>query len=114
MAWWSADVQENGIKERFSAGKVPAWLNYMTAVDHVYGEFAEKTKRQYMVLTRDYTPEIQDNGVCMIKDLTTYIDPEKYNYPFAYQELDAQNYWVQILTDITCRRIMSAKIIPNL
>ena len=49
-----------------------------------------------------------------IKDLTTYIDPTKFNYMFAYSALDAQNFWCQIGIDDTSRRKMSARVMPNL
>ena len=49
-----------------------------------------------------------------IKDLTTYIDPVKFNNIFAVEDLSAQNFWVQIGLDITARRKISAKIMPNL
>ena len=45
-----------------------------------------------------------------IKDLTTYIDPVKFNYMFAQTKIDAQNFWVQIAVDCTARRLMSAKV----
>jgi len=41
-------------------------------------------------------------------------DPSKYNFIFAETQLDAQNFWAQIGVDITARRKMSAKIMPNL
>jgi hypothetical protein len=63
----------------------------------------------FMTLNRKY--EQGQNG---IKDLTTYIDPVKYNDIFAESALDAQNFWVQIGNKITARRKMSAKVIPNL
>ena len=37
-----------------------------------------------------------------------------YNNIFADQSFDAQNFWVQIGVNIRARRLMSAKIIPNL
>ena len=49
-----------------------------------------------------------------IADLTTYIDPSKFNYMFAQQSLDSQNLWIQIAVDYTARMKMSAKIMPNL
>ena len=49
-----------------------------------------------------------------IKDLTTYIEPAKYNYVFADTKLSAMNFWVQIGVEWTARRKMSAKVIPNL
>ena len=62
-----------------------------------------------MVLNRRY-----ESDRFGIKDLTTYIDPAKFNHIFAYTRRDAQNFWAQIKVDIKARRKMSAKIIPNL
>lgn len=102
-----------------SAGKQPAWINYMTNVNKVYGNFAKGYDQSYMVLNRNYEADIQFdavNGVYVysIKDLTTYIDPQKFNHIFAYTSRDAQNFWVQIAIDMEARRKMSAKVIPNL
>lgn len=94
----------------YSAGKQPAWLNYMTDFNRVYGNFADPNSEMFMTLNRRY--EMDENY--RIADLTTYIDPSKFNYIFAQTELDAQNFWVQIACDITARRKMSAKVIPNL
>ena len=63
-----------------------------------------------MVLKRNYEPRIDTK----ISDVTTYIDPTKFNYAFADKNLDAQNFWVQIAVDMIARRKMSAKIMPNL
>ena len=63
-----------------------------------------------MTLNRRY--EYDNNG--NIVDLTTYIDPTKYNYVFAQTDLTAQNFWVQIGIEDTTRRIISAKVMPNL
>lgn len=99
---------EGVIEERQVVGKIPAWLNYMTAVDKSFGDFAADGSGDYMVLNRDYDCE---NGE--LKDATTYIDPAKFNYAFAYTKLDAQNFWVRIHSDIKARRLMSAKQIPS-
>lgn len=101
-----------------AVGKQPAWINYMSNFNRVYGTFAEPENQMFMVLNRRYTTEIVDKGFnkseIVIKDLTTYIDPTKYNYAFADTALDAQNFWVQIGVGIEARRKMSAKQIPNL
>ena len=65
----------------------------------------------WMTLNRKY--EI-DPITGKIQDLTQYIDPSKFNEIFAESQLDAQNFWVQIQKNVTVRRKMSAKIIPNL
>lgn len=93
-----------------SLGKQPAWINYMTAVNKVYGAFAEENNSMFMVLNRRYAKA--SDGTLL--DGTTYIDPTKFNHIFAETALDSQNFWVQISCDITARRKMSAKVIPNL
>jgi hypothetical protein len=93
-----------------SAGKQPAWINYMTNVDVVRGNFAVETQQMFMTLDRRYERK-GDGG---IKDLTTYIDPSKFNHIFADTRTDAQNFWTQISVDINARRKMSAKLMPNL
>jgi hypothetical protein len=109
MAWWDTSI--NGSTKTFSsAGKQPAWLNYMTNVNKCYGNFAVEDNEMFMTLNRRY--EINEAG--KIKDLTTYIDPAKFNNIFAQTSRDAQNFWVQIGVDITARRKMSAKLMPNL
>lgn len=107
----SEDVYNGNLK---SAGKQPAWLHYMTNVNECYGDFAEPDKLMFMTLNRKYEIDYSDAGVPSIKDLTTYIDPSKYNYAFADSRIDAQNFWVQIGKDIDKRSIMSAKLMPNL
>ena len=82
----------------------------MTNVNQVRGSFADKNDSMWMTLNRRY--EVGNTGG--IDDLTTYIDPSKYNHIFADTRLDAQNFWVQISVDNIARRKMSAKVIPNL
>lgn len=98
-----------------SAGKQPAWLNYMTNVNVCKGNFAIADNQMFMTLNRKYDYEyIAEDKTIRIADLTTYIDPSKFNSVFAQTSLDAQNFWAQIGVNITARRKMSAKIIPNL
>ncbi|AXH74834.1 MAG: major capsid protein [Microviridae sp.] len=97
-----------------SAGKQPAWVNYMTAVNVCRGNFAEKSQQMWMTLNRQYTPKYTTTGGIGIGDVTTYIDPAKFNNIFADTRRDAQNFWTQIGMKITARRKMSAKIMPNL
>ena len=114
LAWWTTEInQADGTLTYKSAGKQPAWINYMTEVNKVKGNFAMKPPQQsFMVLTRRYEPDLAVNGT--ITDLTTYIDPAKFNHVFAQTSLDAMNFQVQIAVDITARRKMSAKVMPNL
>jgi hypothetical protein len=110
LAWWDTEISNVSGKPVFkSAGKQPAWINYMTNVNKCYGNFAEQSEQMYMTLNRRY--EQKGNN---IKDLSTYIDPSKFNHIFADTRLDAQNFWTQIGVGITARRKMSAKLMPNL
>lgn len=117
MAFWGTAVNDNDELVRLAAGKVPAWMNYMTAVNETHGDFAEEDKCMYMTLNRRY--EFYKNTQILqarlgISDLTTYVDPRKYNYIFADSSIDSQNFWIQIGIGINARRVMSAKVIPYL
>ena len=117
LAWWDTQITNAGginYVEYFSLGKQPAWLNYMTNVNKTYGSFAQIDNSMYMTLNRRYEPNLNGSLVTGLKDGTTYIDPTKFNQIFAETSIDAQNFWVQISNNITCRRKMSAKQIPNL
>lgn len=111
MCWWNTILQDGAVVHRSSAGKQTAWINYQTAVDKCFGDFAND-KYSFMVLNRRY--EIGSGGVDAVKDMTTYIDPTKYNYAFAVKNLAAQNFWVQIHSKVIARRKMGAQQIPNL
>ena len=114
MAWFSTECHHGDVNFK-SAGKQPAWINYMTNVNQVRGNFAVKEGvgtdggQMYMTLNRRYERTAEG-----IKDLTTYIDPSKFNHIFADTRLDAQNFWAQIAVDIKARRKMSARLMPNL
>lgn len=112
FAWWNTLLNSDGtVFYRGSAGKQTAWINYQTAVDKCYGDFAKTEGLAFMVLNRNYE---HTGTINQVKDITTYIDPVKYNYAFAYAQLDAQNFWAQIHTKMTARRKMGAQQIPNL
>lgn len=111
MAWWDTRIDLNGNIFRSSIGKQPAWIHYMTDVDRVYADFAQKEGRSFMVLQRLYDTDQTTRGVA---DITTYVEPQKYNYAFAYSAIDAQNFWGFFNFNIKARRKMSATQIPNL
>ena len=109
-AWWTDYVTTDPDLKRTSAGKTVAWINYMTNVNRTFGNFAPEMSESFMVLNRNYSI----NAGRQIEDLTTYIDPIKFNYIFADTNLDAMNFWTQTKFDIKVRRLISAKQIPNL
>lgn len=88
-----------------SIGKQPAWIDYMTSYNRNFGNFALVENEGWMCLNRIFGD---------IDTYTTYIQPHLYNNIFADTEVTAQNFWVQIAFDVEARRVMSAKIIPNL
>jgi hypothetical protein len=117
MAWFdTVCAGTTGNVTYNSAGKQPAWINYMTNVNQCRGNFAvpvgtESETGGYMFMTLNRRYEQTTSG---IDDVTTYVDPNKYNQIFADPDLSSQNFWVQISNRITARRKMSAKVIPNL
>lgn len=109
-AAWSTELTEN-YKEVFqSLGKQPSWIEYTTDVNETYGEFAAGMPLAFMCLNRVY----EESADRTISNPTTYIDPTIYNNIFAESRLSSQNFWVQVAFDVTARRVMSAKQIPNL
>lgn len=118
-AWFGTYYDEqNSVWEKLAIGKTPAWIDYMTSVNETHGEFAKPNSQMFMTLNRRYEyPEwdnILNTRTMGIADLTSYVDPEKYNYVFADSSIESQNFWIQIGMKIECRRVMSAKILPNL
>ena len=109
-AWWADYYNTDPDLKKTSAGKTVAWINYMTNVNRTFGNFAPGMSESFMVLNRNYSISSSKQ----IEDLTTYIDPVKFNYIFADTNLDAMNFWVQTRFDIEVRRLISAKQIPNL
>ena len=108
---------DSAINHFEAVGKVPAWINYMSNVNQVFGNFALEDNEMYMVMPRRYNIKKETKGNFVkykISDLTTYIDPSKFNYMFAQTSLDSMNFWTQIAIDINKRSVMSSKIMPNL
>lgn len=101
--------QINQLKH-LAANKTVAWIDYMTNYNRTYGDFAAGEALDFMVLNRRY--EVDSNDT--IKDLTTYIDPQKYIEIFADTSIDSQNFWVQTVVQATRRGNYSAKQIPFL
>lgn len=110
MAAWNTELDDDYKPAYQSLGKQPSWIEYTTDVNETYGEFAAGMPLAFMCLNRVY--EEDKNGT--ITNASTYIDPTIYNTIFAESRLSSQNFWVQVAFDVTARRVMSAKQIPNL
>lgn len=109
-AAWSTKLDEDYICTYASLGKQPSWIEYTTDVNETYGEFAAGMPLAFMCLNRVY----EESTNRTISNPSTYIDPTIYNNIFAESRLSSQNFWVQVAFDVTARRVMSAKQIPNL
>ena len=109
-AAWSTETTENYTHTYQSLGKQPSWIEYTTDVNETYGDFAAGMPLAFMCLNRVY----EENVDGTISNASTYIDPTIYNNIFAESRLSSQNFWVQVAFDVTARRVMSAKQIPNL
>lgn len=110
MAAFDTEVNADGTLVYKSAGKQVSWQEYMTNIDQSFGSFSAFQSLAHMAMNRSY--EHDDTGA--ISDLTTYIDPTKFNVAFADSKLSSKNIWVQCAIDCIVRRKMSAKQIPNL
>lgn len=110
MAAWNTEATGDNEHVYQSLGKQPSWIEYTTDVNETYGEFAAGMPLAFMCLNRVYE-EKEDST---IGNASTYIDPTIYNNIFAESRLSSQNFWVQVAFDVTARRVMSAKQIPNL
>lgn len=110
LAAWNTEATGQEETKYQSLGKQPSWIEYTTDVNETYGEFAAGMPLAFMCLNRVY--EEGESG--SIKNSSTYIDPTIYNSIFAESRLSSQNFWVQVAFDVTARRVMSAKQIPNL
>lgn len=109
-AAWSTEAIGNYELIYQSLGKQPSWIEYTTDVNETYGDFAAGMPLAFMCLNRVY----EENSDHTIGNASTYIDPTIYNNIFAESRLSSQNFWVQVAFDVTARRVMSAKQIPNL
>lgn len=122
MAAWSTDLgpDGSGVKtpEYKAIGKQTSWIEYQTNVNQSFGGFSAGGELDWMVLNRPYHTnrfiQAGEDNKTLIGDATTYIDPQLFNQAFADTKLTAKNFWVQVAFDITARRVMSAKQIPNL
>lgn len=110
VAAWNTELEDDYTPIYQSLGKQPSWIEYTTDVNETYGEFAAGMPLAFMCLNRVY----EENEDGTIGNASTYIDPTIYNSIFAESRLSSQNFWVQVAFDVTARRVMSAKQIPNL
>lgn len=112
IAAWETGVTDTLIKTYHTAGKQPAWQWYRTNYDDALGNMAGT--ENYKVFGREYDGIQDGDGYWRIKDLTTYIDPMKFNDVFADKSLGAMNFDLQMGMEATLNIIMSEEVIPNM
>ena len=110
MAWFTTDKGLATNWRQKAVGKQPAWQNYRTNIDESRGNFAIKNNQMFMILARRY----EYDAALGIEDLTTYIEPSKFNYIFAQTDISAMNFWVHVGIKNEARRKMSYRVLPNL
>jgi len=109
----------------YGIGKQPAFIEWMTNENRVYGDFADPDRLMYMTLCRRFADWSVDLGNWIGSsnatpaysaevNFSSYIDPRDWNYCFADTSLESQNFWVQLAFHITAKRVISKKIMPHL
>lgn len=104
---------EGGVSDFFTSavGYQPAWTEYMTALSESHGQFnAAVGQLPYWVITRNYNPTLTDDAL----DITTYILPTQFSYPFADQSPLAENFLVSLGFDWMARRPIGKAVMPTL
>ena len=98
-------------------GKQIAWLDLMTDVNHCHGEFANNGVYRSWVLQRNWmrqTGAVGSSDFAVKYDITHYINPLDFQYPFLYQNLDDMNWFLQIDFAIDAVRPKGKRFMPNL
>lgn len=107
LAW--SDPPYNGPFD-ITVGKQPAWIDRMTQVNQVRGDFAGNLR--YWTLARNMAtnplsaPGIQNAVV------SAYVQPGLYNYAFADTSETAQNFFGQFAINLRKRSFISKRLIP--
>ena len=125
----SAQVGAGGFVDHYGdpmdtvVGKNVAWIDLMTDVNRVHGEFSTYGTMETLVLQRrfiDYYPAAKDpedpskykySGFAAI---TQYIQPEKFDYPFVVQGMEHPNWIMQVGFNIQAIRPIGKRFMPNL
>lgn len=106
----------------YGIGKQPAFIEWMTNENRVYGDFADPNRLMYMTLCRrfaDWSTANSDSSnnpgrIPTDVNFSSYIDPRDWNFCFADTSLESQNFWIQLAFHITAKRVISKKIMPHL
>lgn len=108
-------INTDGTVSYNSVGKEVAWMEQTTAFDEVFGDFAPGESLNYMALTMNYEPDVdEETGQYRGFDHTKYIHPYKHNYAFAQIGLEARPFWTQIKFNISSKKQIAKRLMPML
>lgn len=93
-----------------SIGQQPAWVEYMSDVNRLHGDFTNVLR--YWVLARNVL--LQNSSGTSYLNPSSYIDPVAFNYAFADSSDTAQNFLLQLHVNAKFRRPISKRLMPNL
>lgn len=101
-----------------TTGKQPAWVELMSSVNEVHGDFAigagglddDRVGLIHMTLARRFD-FVSEN---FNKPYSAYINPRLFNQNFADASLGARNFWCQIKFNTRVKRAMSKRVMPRL
>lgn len=95
----------------------PAYTEYTTEVDRVYGDFELGQDLDYWVLQRSFLAPTRKGAAATTGEMfhySSYILPWQFEYPFVETSNDAGNFIVEIGLDIKVRRRLGKVIQPSL
>lgn len=106
---WEYDANLNPFQN--AIGKQPAFIEYMTAVNTVAGQFADGSLKSW-VLARDMG--VTNSSLSYLKqvDSSAYIHPGDWNQPFADQQAYAENFLCQFYIDHQVRSSVLKRLLP--
>lgn len=110
----------NSYPVSFAVGKQVSWLRMMTDVNRVHGLFASPFVGRGLdswVLQRRYWHLVEDEQEGATKsqvNISQYIYPLDYQYPFQNHRLDTPNWQVQVALNIKAVLPIGKRFMPNL
>lgn len=100
-------------------GKQISWIHDMTDTARVHGEFSNYGYFNTWVLSRRYARERivtnnQGTEYIMQSDITPYVNPLDWQYPFVPQTLKDPNFYFQCLFDVKTISPVGYRFMPTL
>lgn len=114
---WNGLAGVGNAKDPFtvSIGKQPAWYEYMTSFNELHGQFVESLR--FWTLSRDHFVKRWIPAADTYQTMASWIPyywPVDFNYLFADNSVDAENFYIQSRFNAVFRRQMSKNIRPSI